>query len=64
MVVKTFKVSIKASEEVEAENMDDAFKFACKTILRDIGVANVNDEVIAKMAESFIYTVTGKKEKD
>jgi hypothetical protein len=61
-MVKTFKVSIKASEEVDASNMDEAFIIACKMILRDIGVANINEEVLGKMEEKFIYSVTGKKE--
>jgi len=61
-MTKTFKVSIKANEEVNASNMDEAFAIACKLILRDIGVANVNEEVLLKMEERFAYTVTGKKE--
>ena len=61
-MTKTFKVSIKANEEVNAGNMDEAFTIACKLILRDIGVANVNEEVLLKMEERFAYTVTGKKE--
>jgi hypothetical protein len=61
-MTKTFKVSIKANEEVNAGNMDEAFLIACKLILRDIGVANVNEEVLLKMEERFAYTVTGKKE--
>jgi hypothetical protein len=61
-MTKTFKVSIKANEEVNASNMDEAFLIACKLILRDIGVANVNEEVLLKMEERFAYTVTGKKE--
>lgn len=61
-MAKTFKVAIKASEEVNAGNMDEAFAVACKMILRDIGVANVNEEVLNKMEERFTYTVTGKKE--
>ena len=61
-MTKTFKVSIKANEEVNASKMDEAFLIACKLILRDIGVANVNEEVLLKMEERFAYTVTGKKE--
>ena len=61
-MMKVFKVSIRASEEVNASNMDEAFKIACKTILREIGVANVNDEVVEQMAERFTYTVAGKRE--
>ena len=62
MSAKTFKVAIKASEEVNAGNMDEALTIAFKTILRDIGVANVNEEVLSKMEERFTYTVAGKKE--
>jgi hypothetical protein len=61
-MVKTFKVSIKASEEVNAGNMDEAFAIACKMILRDIGVVDVNTEVLTKMEERFTYNVAGKKE--
>jgi len=61
-MTKTFKVSIRASEEVNAGNMDEAFIIACKMILRDIGVANINEEVLIKMEERFTYTVAGKKE--
>jgi len=59
---KVFKVSIKASEEVNADNQDEAFMIACKTILRDIGVVNVNDDVVSNMEDRFTYNVTGKKE--
>lgn len=62
MAAKTFKVSIKANEEVNASNMDEALMIAFKTILRELGVANVNDEVLANMEERFTYTVTGKKD--
>ena len=62
MAAKTFKVSIKANEEVNASNMDEALAIAFKTILRELGVANVNDEVLEHMEERFSYTVTGKKE--
>jgi hypothetical protein len=60
--MRTFKVAIRTSEEVSANNMDEAFTIACKTILREIGVANVNDEVVERMEERFTYTVAGKKE--
>jgi len=62
MAAKTFKVSIKANEEVNASNMDEALMIAFKTILRELGVANVNDEVLENMEERFTYTVTGKKD--
>lgn len=62
MAAKTFKVSIKANEEVNASNMDEALMIAFKTILRELGVANVNDEVLANMEDRFTYTVAGKKE--
>lgn len=61
-MAKTFKVSIKANEEVNASNTDEALKIAFKQILRDLGVANVNDEVLLAMEERFVYNVTGKKE--
>jgi hypothetical protein len=60
--MRTFKVAIRTSEEVSANNMDEAFTIACKTILRELGVANVNDEVVERMEERFTYTVAGKKE--
>lgn len=63
-MAKTFKVVMKATQEVSAENIDEAFVQARKMLLRELGVANVNDEVIANMEERFTYTVTGVKEKD
>jgi hypothetical protein len=61
-MAKTFKVSIKANEEVNAGNTDEALKIAFKQILRDLGVANINDEVLSAMEERFVYNVTGKKD--
>lgn len=63
-MAKTFKVVMKATQEVSAENIDEAFAQARKMLLRELGVANVNDEVIANMEERFTYTVTGVKEKN
>jgi hypothetical protein len=60
--MKQFKVSIRTNEEVSAEKMDEAFTTACKIILREIGVANVNDEVVEAMKDRFTYTVAGMKE--
>lgn len=59
--MKDFKVSMRVKEDVTAVNADEALKIACKSILRNIGVANVNDEVVEVMSEYFIYTITGKK---
>jgi hypothetical protein len=61
-MVKTFKVSIKASEEVNANNMDEAFSIACKLILHDVGITTVTEEILTKMEERFTYNVAGKKE--
>lgn len=55
--MKQFKVAIRTSEEVSADKMDEAFTGACKIILREIGVANVNDEMVEAMKERFTYTV-------
>jgi hypothetical protein len=59
--MKDFKVTLRVKEEITAENSDEALKTACKTILRNIGVANVNDDVVAAMSDYFVYTITGKK---
>ena len=63
-MAKTFKVVMKATQEVSAENIDEAFDQARKMLLRELGVANVNDEVVANMEERFTYTVTGIKDKN
>jgi hypothetical protein len=47
---------------VSADKMDEAFTIACKLILREVGVANVNDEIVEAMKERFTYTVAGMKE--
>jgi hypothetical protein len=60
--MKQFKVVIRTNEEVSANNMDEAFKIACKIILGEIGVDDVSNEMIESMAERFTYTVAGKKE--
>lgn len=59
--MKDFKVTIRATEAITAETSDEALKMACKSILRNIGVANVNDEVVEAMTDNFVYTITGKK---
>jgi len=61
-MVKTFKVSIRATEEVSANNMDEAVKIASKMILRGIGFENVTDENLALMDNKFVCSITGKKD--
>ena len=63
-LLKTFKVSIKASEEVSAKDMNEALTLTFRMILSNIGIdmAKVDQSVIDMMEERFTYSVTGKKE--
>ena len=63
-LLKTFKVSIKASEEVSAKDMNEALTLTFRMILSNIGIdmAKVDQSVIDMMEERFTYSVNGKKE--
>lgn len=62
--LKTFKVSIKANEEVSAKDMNEALTLTFRMILSNIGIdmTKVDQGVIDMMEERFTYSVTGKKE--
>lgn len=64
VALKTFKVSIKATEEVSAKDMNEALTLTFRMILSNIGIdmAKVDQGVIDMMEERFAYSVTGKKE--